>query len=173
MSKDEPSIIKQTIKEKILMNKQSLHLIEFPKKIMRNLVNFEKSNSAKKRNFAKKFSEPLSDLKHTTYVSPNLDISFRKDLNSNKIIKAEINIYEVIDKKEENKPKDNYQSNNIDNISVIENNNHEADNNEENMSKKKKDWKSWSSTEKEVFYEANYCSLQKLFKNMNDVRILY
>lgn len=40
--------------------------------------------------------------------------------------------------------------------------------------KKKKDWKSWSSQEKELFYEAianggNYSSLQKLFKNMNNV----
>ena len=40
--------------------------------------------------------------------------------------------------------------------------------------KKKKNWKNWSSQEKELFYEAianggNYSSLQKLFKNMNDV----
>jgi hypothetical protein len=40
--------------------------------------------------------------------------------------------------------------------------------------KKKKDWKSWSPQEKELFYEAianggNYSSLQKLFKNMNNV----
>jgi hypothetical protein len=40
--------------------------------------------------------------------------------------------------------------------------------------KKKKDWISWSLNEKLLFYEAiasgaNYTSLQKLFKNMNDV----
>jgi hypothetical protein len=50
------------------------------------------------------------------------------------------------------------------------------ENNLETLSykKKKKDWKSWSSQEKELFYEAianggNYSSLQKLFKNMNNV----
>ncbi len=42
--------------------------------------------------------------------------------------------------------------------------------------KKKKEWKSWCLSEKELFYEAiangaNYTSLQKLFKNMNDVKI--
>jgi hypothetical protein len=41
---------------------------------------------------------------------------------------------------------------------------------------KKKNWKSWSSQEKVLFYEAiangaNYSSLQKLFKNMNYVII--
>jgi len=45
-------------------------------------------------------------------------------------------------------------------------------------SKKKKEWKSWSLSEKELFYEAiangaNYTSLQKLFKNMNDVIYFY
>jgi hypothetical protein len=43
-----------------------------------------------------------------------------------------------------------------------------------NEGKRKKDWKSWSSQEKELFYEAianggNFSSLQKLFKTMNDV----
>jgi len=46
--------------------------------------------------------------------------------------------------------------------------------NENEEAKKKKDWKSWSLQEKELFYEAiayggNYSSLQKLFRNMNDV----
>ena len=41
--------------------------------------------------------------------------------------------------------------------------------------KRKKDWKSWSSDEKVLFYEAiangeNFTSLQKLFKTMNDVK---
>lgn len=40
--------------------------------------------------------------------------------------------------------------------------------------KRKKDWRSWSSQEKIHFYEiiangGNYSSLQKLFKTMNDV----
>jgi hypothetical protein len=53
----------------------------------------------------------------------------------------------------------------------IENNENDL---EESYKKKKKDWKSWSSAEKELFYEAianggNYTSLQKLFKTMNDV----
>jgi hypothetical protein len=48
------------------------------------------------------------------------------------------------------------------------------ENDPESYKKKKKDWKSWSLQEKELFYEAianggNYSSLQKLFKNMNDV----
>lgn len=47
-------------------------------------------------------------------------------------------------------------------------------NDPDSYKKKKKDWKSWSLQEKELFYEAianggNYSSLQKLFKNMNDV----
>ncbi len=48
------------------------------------------------------------------------------------------------------------------------------DKEKEEDKKKKKDWKSWSPQEKELFYEAianggNYSSLQKLFKTMNDV----
>jgi hypothetical protein len=50
----------------------------------------------------------------------------------------------------------------------------EKDNDNEENTKKKKDWISWSLNEKLLFYEAiangaNYSSLQKLFKNMNDV----
>jgi hypothetical protein len=48
----------------------------------------------------------------------------------------------------------------------------------DNDKKKKKDWKSWSSQEKELFYEAianGGCasSLQKLFKGMNDVKLIF
>ena len=44
--------------------------------------------------------------------------------------------------------------------------------------KEKRNWKSWSPQEKILFYEiiangGNYSSLQKLFKTMNDVRILF
>jgi hypothetical protein len=54
----------------------------------------------------------------------------------------------------------------------------EANFDPEAYKKKKKDWKSWSLQEKELFYEAianggNYSSLQKLFKNMNDVIKFY
>ena len=46
----------------------------------------------------------------------------------------------------------------------------------EKQPQRKKEWKSWSSQEKLMFYEliangGNYSSLQKLFKTMNDVRI--
>ena len=66
-------------------------------------------------------------------------------------------------------------NNNLQQYTVTDHTINEVEINDENLTKKKKDWKSWSSTEKELFYEAiangaNYCSLQKLFKNMNDVR---
>jgi hypothetical protein len=64
-------------------------------------------------------------------------------------------------------------------VMAIRNNDliHEVDNTEDFTDikgKKKKDWKSWCLNEKLLFYEAiangdNYSSLQKLFKNMNDV----
>ena len=46
----------------------------------------------------------------------------------------------------------------------------------EKQPQRKKEWKSWSSQEKLMFYEliangGNYSSLQKLFKTMNDVKI--
>jgi phage tail sheath gpL-like len=52
-------------------------------------------------------------------------------------------------------------------------------NSKENLKeiKEKRNWKSWSPQEKILFYEiiasgGNYGSLQKLFKTMNDVRII-
>ena len=52
-------------------------------------------------------------------------------------------------------------------------------NSKENLKeiKEKRNWKSWSPQEKILFYEViasggNYGSLQKLFKTMNDVRII-
>jgi hypothetical protein len=77
-------------------------------------------------------------------------------------------------------PKSNYVKNqNFDDLN--KNNSYEIyDNQNESNSfkKKKKEWKSWSSQEKELFYEAiangvNYSSLQKLFKNMNNVKFSY
>jgi len=74
-------------------------------------------------------------------------------------------------------PNSNYLKNeNFDDFN--KNNSYEIyDNQNESNSfkKKKKEWKSWSSQEKELFYEAiangvNYSSLQKLFKNMNNVK---
>lgn len=49
---------------------------------------------------------------------------------------------------------------------------------EGSLKRKKKDWRCWSSQEKELFYEAianggNYSSLQKLFRNMNDVNYYF
>ena len=48
----------------------------------------------------------------------------------------------------------------------------------EKQPQRKKEWKSWSSQEKLMFYEliangGNYSSLQKLFKTMNDVNKKY
>ena len=48
----------------------------------------------------------------------------------------------------------------------------------EKQPQRKKEWKSWSSQEKLMFYEliangGNYSSLQKLFKTMNDVKIFF
>ena len=48
----------------------------------------------------------------------------------------------------------------------------------EKQPQRKKEWKSWSSQEKLMFYEliangGNYSSLQKLFKTMNDVKFFF
>jgi len=102
-------------------------------------------------------------------VNKNSNIKDLK-IESNKIIIPPNNINEMI-KKEKIKNEDinlKFEENNsnIDDMEYIKISN----------SKKKKEWRSWSLSEKELFYEAiangaNYTSLQKLFKNMNDVMI--
>ena len=66
---------------------------------------------------------------------------------------------------------------------IIKNENFKKEENEviikkEKQPQRKKEWKSWSSQEKLMFYEliangGNYSSLQKLFKTMNDVNKKY
>jgi len=78
----------------------------------------------------------------------------------------------INDIKQNNPPKLNHSEKKEASEYVDEDNNIDIDNS--SFKKKKKDWKSWSSQEKELFYEAianggNYSSLQKLFKNMNNV----
>lgn len=68
----------------------------------------------------------------------------------------------------------NKQSAGVDQILTDSSNCNKKENYDTNR-KKKKEWISWSTQEKELFYEAianggNYSSLQKLFKNMNDVK---
>lgn len=87
-------------------------------------------------------------------------------------LNSHINDISILEKKiknEENILNSKYEPNNIN--SNLE----ELDYLKLSNSKKKKEWKSWSLSEKELFYEAiangaNYTSLQKLFKNMNDVK---
>ena len=72
-------------------------------------------------------------------------------------------------------PKSNFAKNeNLENSKISPSDTYDIIDESQFFKKKKKEWKSWSSQEKELFYEAiangvNYSSLQKLFKNMNNV----
>ena len=113
----------------------------------------------------------------TPLQSPVIRRILRKEQPSKFIPNEGKNVIDLCGKQENQKNMENNHSMNSNNLVknlVGEKRNIENDTNEENQVKRKKDWKSWSSTEKELFYEAiangaNYCSLQKLFKNMNDV----
>ena len=79
-----------------------------------------------------------------------------KDSHNEKIIKEKENII---------KQKENYKKEENQTI-------------KEKQPQRKKEWKSWSSQEKLMFYEliangGNYSSLQKLFKTMNDVKFFF
>jgi hypothetical protein len=179
MSKEEQgSNTKASLKEENINNKVSQQLIESPKKIGKNSVNVEKSLTKKIRKETKNSTEPFSELQTTSFkASPIFPKSLKKDLTSKIIINDEKNVFDLTENKEDNKNMENIQSNinnNLHQNTVTDHTINEVENIDENLTKKKKDWKSWSSTEKELFYEAiangaNYCSLQKLFKNMNDV----
>lgn len=115
-------------------------------------------------------------LKIETKVESNSNSKIRNirdlkiDSNKNIIPPNNMNNFKEIYKKEIEKNDDlkaKYEDNltNLDDLDYVKISN----------AKKKKEWKSWSLSEKELFYEAiangaNYTSLQKLFKNMNDVR---
>ena len=179
MSKEEQtSNIKASLQEQNLLNEQPLNLIESPKKTNKISLFSQKQNSKRKNN--KGFPEPLSDFKSTSIISPNFKKNIKKDLSSKIIINDEKNVIEMNQQKEDNKIMENNPNKNNDNILINPTHKQvkvENDMNDEIQAKRKKDWKSWSSTEKELFYEAiangaNYCSLQKLFKNMNDVNLI-
>ena len=109
----------------------------------------------------------------TENINNTLNINNNNHNNNNNPTKTNNNNNNNINLNNNNNNENN--NNNLSNNKENNNNNKLINNIENNnkQSNKKKDWKSWSSQEKLLFYKiiangGNYTSLQKLFKTMND-----
>ena len=161
--------------------------------------NIQEENKNSRNNTPNKKDD--SNIKSPTPKKPLIKITFQRNQNTNNIEKEdkdEKNKNEEISEKFQervlkcdsdgnriitfNKPMDTQIHKNNSTIAPSQSNHNvekELDNftfegDNDDSTKKKKDWISWSLNEKLLFYEAianggNYTSLQKLFKNMNDV----
>jgi hypothetical protein len=129
------------------------------------------------------YNSQKDNINHNSYLNNNekkefeinsnkKNINFKVDMNTKMIPPNNINIINNFISNKKIKNEENVSkfsiSDNLD--SQIEHENSEY----LKINKKKKEWKSWCLSEKELFYEAiangvNYSSLQKLFKNMTNV----
>ena len=99
-----------------------------------------------------------------------------KNIKNNIINKIDVPPYKSKENENENEKKLKEKEN-----IIKETENYKKEENKklkEKQPQRKKEWKSWSSQEKLMFYEliangGNYSSLQKLFKTMNDVKFFF
>jgi len=124
--------------------------------------------------------------KETKEEEKELNIKTPKKIISKSNIKSDNNIKNNIINKIDVPPYKSKENENEKKLKEKENIIKETENYKKEENKKlkekqpqrKKEWKSWSSQEKLMFYEliangGNYSSLQKLFKTMNDVKIFF
>jgi hypothetical protein len=146
--------------------KKPLIKITLQRSVNQNTNNQEKEDKCEKNKneeMSFKFKERIlrtdsEDNRITTFNKP-IDAVIDKQTRSNSTIAPSL----------VNLNNEEFKNQEIDNFTFDD---QEGDN--DDSTKKKKDWISWSLNEKLLFYEAiangaNYTSLQKLFKNMNDV----
>jgi hypothetical protein len=136
----------------------------------KNLLNTNKNNSSENQENKNEYKESYkNDTNNSIIIDTNMEENKNKNAPSEIIApeNSEINNdnNEQLDKMEKG-------------LNEIDENIDETVSGLLEKNKKKKDWKSWSLTEKVLFYEAiangaNYSSLQKLFKNMKEVNKLF
>lgn len=124
-------------------------------------MNYEKAKQSSEKEITNKIDNDKNNKNLIEQIQNNKDIQANNNNNSS-IEKDKI---ENDKKKEKTEIEINLQPNPITQVKS-----------DSTSKKRKKDWRSWSSEEKILFYEiiangGNYTSLQKLFKTINDVRI--
>jgi hypothetical protein len=158
--KDNPTIKSPTPKKPLI----KITLQKSHNQNTNNEGNEDKCDKNKNEETSYQFKERIlktdSDGNRITTFNKSMDIQTDKQNESYSAIAPSMN---------ENIETNQLKNQDIDNFTFDDK---EGDNDE--STKKKKDWISWSLNEKLLFYEAiangaNYSSLQKLFKNMNDV----
>lgn len=155
------------------------------KNMLINIINFPTNNLiTEQTSFSNEIIKNESEQKNLM-LENKADSNVNSKNGHNRDLKIESNIKKIIPPNNLNNFKESVYIKEIEKNEDLNNLNIKYEDNNSNLddleyiklsnAKKKKEWKSWSLSEKELFYEAiangaNYTSLQKLFKNMNDVR---
>ena len=166
------SLIKNRILKNSLEKDNKINLLDFENNLKKNQIEKDKEMNNIIKNIIPEINEKnLKDKIKKNCLDTKMENNLKLDTNKI-LLPPNINnkIKDIFIKKIKNEDNDNYEEN-------IDLNLEDSDYLKSSNAKKKKEWKSWSLSEKELFYEAiangaNYSSLQKLFKNMNDVNFL-